>query len=228
MEKKKGTICIVNRAIFTTDDNHPKGFTIPVNTRLIIDTIGNKYLFCTLDNGYKIGIELEHDYSLTIITDNKKINKFKQQLAENNIMQKNISNDFGNCNFKQIEDEYNRLLKKNEVLGLNTGEIKYLEELLTELNIRGGCIIPSNIIKNIDNLQQTSEAIQAPKTVIKRKVWTVEVLEFADGTSEMNRTNQGFNINELMGLSSLISLELLEQYRGNIKADVINRKVIVD
>lgn len=83
MEKKKGDICIVNKALFTTDDNHPAGFTIPVNTRLIIDSMNNKYFFCTLDTGYKIGIKLEDDCSLVIITDNKKINKFKQQLAEN-------------------------------------------------------------------------------------------------------------------------------------------------
>ena len=83
MEKKQGTICIVNKALFIKDDNHPKGFTIPVNTRLIIDAISKYYFRCTLDSGYKTSIELEHDCSLTIITDNKKINKFKQQLAEN-------------------------------------------------------------------------------------------------------------------------------------------------
>ena len=163
MEKKKGNICIVNKAIFTIDDNHPAGFTIPVNTRLIIDAISTYYFRCTLDSGYKTSIELEHDCSLTIITDNKKINEFKQQLAENNSIDVNFE-----------------------------------------------------------------EPVQSNKTVTKRKIYTVEVLEFSDGSSKMNRTNNGFNINELMGLSSLISYEMLDTYRGIIKPDIIHRTAIVD
>lgn len=114
MEKKKGDICIVNKALFTTDDNHPAGFTIPVNTRLIIDSINHKYFFCTLDTGYKIGIKLEDDCSLVIITDNKKINKFKQQLAENN-QSKDIITD---VKFEKP------IIKENKVIRTQTMTIK--------------------------------------------------------------------------------------------------------
>lgn len=114
MEKKQGTICIVNKALFITDDNHPVGFTIPVNTRLIIDAISKYYFRCTLDSGYKTSIELEHDCSLTIITDNKKINKFKQQLAENN-QSKDIITD--------VEFE-KPIIKKNKVIRTQTMTIK--------------------------------------------------------------------------------------------------------
>lgn len=170
MEKKQGDICIVTKDLFIKDDNHPNGFIIPVNTRLIIDTLSENYFCCTLDSGYKTGIEFEYKHNLVIITDNKKINKFKQQLAEN----------IQNQNEPIINVEFNRPI------------------------------------------------IKEPKTVTKRKVYNIEVLEFSDGSSEMNRTNDGFNINELMGLSSLISYEMLDTYRGIIKPDIIHRTAIID
>lgn len=171
MEKKKGDICIVNKALFTTDDNHPAGFTIPVNTRLIIDSMNNKYFFCTLDTGYKIGIKLEDDCSLVIITDNKKINKFKQQLAEN------------------IQHQNN----------------------------------------NITKIETEESFIKDPITVIQRKIWTVEVLTNSDGTTTMNRTNDGFNISELMGLATFLQQELIKQWQGVYPTpDIVKRTVIVD
>lgn len=68
----------------------------------------------------------------------------------------------------------------------------------------------------------------SPKTVIKHKVWNVEIIEFSDGTSVMNRRNYGFNISELMGLASFLQMELVKQFDGDIKPDVINREVVLD
>ena len=163
MEKKKGDICIVNKALFTKDKNHPAGYTIPVNTRLIINIITEKYFWCTLDTGYNIGIELEHDCSLTIITDNKKINKFKQQLAENN----NI-------------------------------DVNFEEPILKE------------------------------SKPISSKIFTIKVEILEDGRQKTSRINDGFNINELMGIICFTQQEICKTLAGEIKPDVIKRTVIVD
>ena len=163
MEKKKGDICIVNKAIFIIDDNHPAGFTIPVNTRLIIDVISTYYFRCTLDSGYKTSIELEHDCSLTIITDNKKINKFKQQLAENNSI-----------------------------------DVNFEEPILKE------------------------------SKPISSKIFTIKVEILEDGRQKTSRINDGFNINELMGIISFTQQEICKTLAGEIKPDIIKRTVIVD
>ncbi len=64
------------------------------------------------------------------------------------------------------------------------------------------------------------------KKALKVKKWTVSLTEFTDGTSKMERTNDGFTPLELMGLSDFIKLEVRNQMLGIIKPDIIERKVI--
>lgn len=49
-----------------------------------------------------------------------------------------------------------------------------------------------------------------------------------DGTSHLTRTNKGFNAFELLGLMELTQADVIEQIRGEVKPDTIERKVIVD
>jgi hypothetical protein len=67
------------------------------------------------------------------------------------------------------------------------------------------------------------------KKVLKRKIYTLEVIEYADGSSTMNRTNDGFHGVELMGQLEIIQFEILQQMKGLIKPPTkVNRKVIKD
>jgi hypothetical protein len=67
----------------------------------------------------------------------------------------------------------------------------------------------------------------AKKEVLKRKIYTLEVIEYADGSSTMNRTNDGFTGVELMGRLEIIQFEILEQLKGLIKPPTkVNRKVV--
>lgn len=59
-----------------------------------------------------------------------------------------------------------------------------------------------------------------------KKTYTVSIIEHPDNKVEMNRVNDGFNALELLGIVSLTQHEIIEQMKGNIKPDVINRTVI--
>ena len=66
------------------------------------------------------------------------------------------------------------------------------------------------------------------KKVIKKKVYTIEVKIYSDGTSNMKRTCDGFHFYELLGILDFTRDEILEQIKGTIKPDIIERRVIVD
>ena len=248
MEKKKGDICIINKALFTKNNTNPNGITVLVNTRVIIDNITDTHFCCTSEQGYKIDIELEHDCSLVIITDNKKINKFRQQLAKRNIFGTNsdllkivddeikfMDNkfkteigdfnkiginfkklDLDNCSYKEIEDERNNLIYADDHgVRLVDEELQYLKELTAEFIRRGGIL---------ENYKEYKES----KTITKHKIWTVECIDYSDGSSSMKRTNDGFNILELKGLVALLDAELHDQFKSIIKPDVIKRETIID
>ena len=38
------------------------------------------------------------------------------------------------------------------------------------------------------------------KTVIRKRTWTIEFIEYSDGSAVMHRTNDGFKAFELLGL----------------------------
>lgn len=52
------------------------------------------------------------------------------------------------------------------------------------------------------------------------------IISSKDGV--LSRRNEGFSAIELLGLCNLISLEIIQQLKGDIKPDIIKREVIVD
>ncbi len=67
----------------------------------------------------------------------------------------------------------------------------------------------------------------AKKEISKKKVYTIEIIEYVDGSATMNRINDGFTAVELMGQLEIIQFEILEQMKGLIKTPTkVNRKVI--
>lgn len=66
------------------------------------------------------------------------------------------------------------------------------------------------------------------KKIIKKQVYTIEVETYSDGTSNMKRTCDGFYFYELLGILDFTRDEILQQIKGKIKPDIVERKVIVD
>jgi hypothetical protein len=62
--------------------------------------------------------------------------------------------------------------------------------------------------------------------VINKKVYTFEIIEYADGSSTMNRINDGFTPMELMGNIEFIKSEIIDQIKGFIKPTRVTRKVV--
>lgn len=68
----------------------------------------------------------------------------------------------------------------------------------------------------------------AKKTIIRKQIYSVEIVEYSDGSCAMNRTNDGFNTIELIGILELTQSDIRKQMMGVIKPDVIKRTAIVD
>jgi hypothetical protein len=66
------------------------------------------------------------------------------------------------------------------------------------------------------------------KEILKKKVYTVEVIEYTDGSVDMNRTNDGFHAMDLLAHLEFIKSEVVDQIKGVIKPTKITRKVIKD
>lgn len=64
------------------------------------------------------------------------------------------------------------------------------------------------------------------KKIKKTKTWTIKLTEYEDGKVSLNRTNDGFNGLELLGLAFKSQMEILQQIAGDIKPTVIRRKVV--
>jgi hypothetical protein len=64
------------------------------------------------------------------------------------------------------------------------------------------------------------------KKVKRIKTWTYKVTEYDDNTSLLERTNEGFNAHELLGLIEETKDDIIQQMRGNIKPDSIKRNFI--
>jgi hypothetical protein len=64
------------------------------------------------------------------------------------------------------------------------------------------------------------------KQVITKRKWTVEHITYNDGTSAISRTNDGFNAYELMGVLELSKDDIINQIKGNVKPEIIKRKII--
>ena len=64
------------------------------------------------------------------------------------------------------------------------------------------------------------------KDIIKKRIYTIEQIMYTDGTTELKRTNDGFNALELMGLLELSKDDIIDQIKGAVKPDIVKRKVI--
>lgn len=64
------------------------------------------------------------------------------------------------------------------------------------------------------------------KKIIKKRKWIVEHIFYHDATTELKRTNDGFNAFELMGILELSKDDIINQIKGNVKPDIIKRKLI--
>ena len=69
------------------------------------------------------------------------------------------------------------------------------------------------------------ESMTNDKKVIKKRKWIVEHIMYDDGTTQLSRKNDGFNSFELMGLLELSKDDIINQIKGNVKPDVVKRKV---
>lgn len=55
------------------------------------------------------------------------------------------------------------------------------------------------------------------KEVLKVKIWTIKLTEYSDGSSILERTNDGFRSHELLGLTEQMKQEILKQIQGKMK-----------
>lgn len=64
------------------------------------------------------------------------------------------------------------------------------------------------------------------KTIQSRQKYTIEVIHYFDGSSELRRFNNGFSVTELIGLLSVAMRNLHEVYEGAFipNVDKVNRK----
>jgi hypothetical protein len=66
------------------------------------------------------------------------------------------------------------------------------------------------------------------KTVVKTQVWTITQKQYSDGSTSLERKNDGFYAIELFGLCEFIKAELIDTMRGVIKPTMIKREVVQD
>lgn len=60
----------------------------------------------------------------------------------------------------------------------------------------------------------------------KEKKYTISLKGGKNGI--LSRVNEGFTAIELLGLCNLISLEIMQQMKGDIKPDIIKREVVIE
>ena len=173
-------------------------------------------------------IELEQNISKSGYTSNEQIIYLKELKTERAqrkaiansqvggigiIKQNFIKLDLNSCSYKEIEDERNELIHADDHgVKLVDEELQYLKELTAEFVRRGG------ILEKHSDLNK----------IIKTQMFTLRIDHLANGSYNMSRQNDGFNIHELMGYISFIQLEICKQLSGEIKPDVIKREVIID
>lgn len=70
--------------------------------------------------------------------------------------------------------------------------------------------------------------MEAIKKVESKKTWTVTWTVYEDGSSSLDRTNNGFTWLELLGVLNISNDDVIQQIKGNVKPDVITRQIIKD
>ena len=64
------------------------------------------------------------------------------------------------------------------------------------------------------------------KKIKEVKTYTVKLTVYKDNTSMLERDNTGYLPHEILGLLEISRFDVMEQIKGNIKPDYIERKVI--
>lgn len=65
------------------------------------------------------------------------------------------------------------------------------------------------------------------KKAIQTRTWIFKQITYDDGSTTLLRTNTGFNLFELLGLSELAQQELIQQFKGVLPPSMtVKRKVI--
>jgi len=91
-------------------------------------------------------------------------------------------------------------------------------------------IMKDNNIKhdtNSDPIIKEDNNIDSQKIIITQ-TFSFTIEHCANGSCNMKRINDGFNIHELMGVISFTQQEICKQLTEEIKPDVIKREVIID
>ena len=61
-----------------------------------------------------------------------------------------------------------------------------------------------------------------------KKTYTIEVIEYDNGDTRMNRINDGFSTIELLGILNYVTQEVMMIAAGHLKIDEVTRKAIID
>jgi hypothetical protein len=66
----------------------------------------------------------------------------------------------------------------------------------------------------------------ADKRIVKTKTYTIKLEMADDGTSRLTRTNDGFNVMELIGVLTSINHELLGPNLPNLEFEKVTRRIV--
>jgi hypothetical protein len=66
------------------------------------------------------------------------------------------------------------------------------------------------------------------KEIFQTKTYTVKIDYFTDGTSKMERTNDGFNVLEIAGICNIVAIAMSDYMKGIINPTEIVRKVTIN
>ena len=67
---------------------------------------------------------------------------------------------------------------------------------------------------------------QAEKNIIKTKKYSIKMDTADDGTSRLTRTNDGFNVMELIGVLTSILHELMGPNLPNLEFEKVTRRIV--
>lgn len=68
----------------------------------------------------------------------------------------------------------------------------------------------------------------AEKTIERSSTYLIEVTKYTDGSISMNRTNEGFNVLELLGILEFCIKDITYRFGNDFLPDIITRKVTTE
>jgi len=66
------------------------------------------------------------------------------------------------------------------------------------------------------------------KVVVEEKLYTIKYIKYSDGSSAVERSNDGFNPFELIGYMEQVQIEILQQLKGVITPNITKLIAKVD